>query len=215
MTANTYENHGKLWTNEHYATLFRLFCENVSVSGIARELGRQTDAVMAKLARVRLADELTGKVCERDHPRAGSLRDYYALVVSGAIPKDLNYPPTQAYVKQALERARSGAPSESSLKTVADGCLSSTQVAPAHTNTDKDTDTMQFTIQHLLNGRDIATMSDDEIFRVIAQTEAEIDKLDQIKSKPARLVKLIAQKRGDLEKLIAFLNAQDDAQQAA
>lgn len=74
---------------------------------------------------------------------------------------------------------------------------------------------MQFTIQHLLNGRDITTMSDDEIFRVIAQTEAEIDKLDQIKTKPTRLVKLIEQKRADLAKLIDFLNAQDEAAQAA
>jgi hypothetical protein len=52
---NDYENHGKLWTNEHYADLFRYFTQNISITGIARELGRQSDAVMAKLSRANLA----------------------------------------------------------------------------------------------------------------------------------------------------------------
>lgn len=207
---NNYENHGKLWTNDHYADLFRYFTQNISITGIARELGRQRDDVRAKLSRANLADEIPGKVLARADPWAAELREYYHLAASGVIQPG-TFPPTRNHVRQVLEYQRA----QFTATSVDEWAKSSAQFAHDAPNTDKDTDTMQFTIQHLLNGRDIATMSDDEIFRVIAQTEAEIDKLDQIKTKPTRLVKLIEQKRADLAKLIDFLNAQDEAAQAA
>lgn len=51
--------------------------------------------------------------------------------------------------------------------------------------------TIKITNLTLVNGQDISKLSDDEIFDLIAATEKEIDKLEAIGTKPAKLVKKI------------------------
>jgi hypothetical protein len=56
-------------------------------------------------------------------------------------------------------------------------------------------------------GADAATLSDGDIFRKIGQLEAQIETLNKIKAKPAKLLKVIADTQADIDKLVAFVDA--------
>lgn len=74
-----------------------------------------------------------------------------------------------------------------------------------------------FTTQTLLNGTDIAKMSDDQIYAAISAKKAQIDNLEKIEPKPARLAKQITDAKADLAALVAYLDKLDakDASAAA
>ena len=60
-------------------------------------------------------------------------------------------------------------------------------------------------------GVDAATMSDTPIFRKIASIEQEIDKLDQIKRKPKKLVAAIETMRVDVVALCEYVDGREAA----
>ena len=63
-------------------------------------------------------------------------------------------------------------------------------------------------IEHktFINGSDAEQMSDTDIFKKIANLEAEIAKYEQIKAKPAKLVKVIGDLQADILKLVEFVD---------
>lgn len=58
----------------------------------------------------------------------------------------------------------------------------------------------------MINGIDASTMSDDEIFGVIATVEAQIRDLDSIDTKPSKLGKKIEKMHKDLAKIRAYVD---------
>lgn len=69
--------------------------------------------------------------------------------------------------------------------------------------------TITITTPTLVNGRDVAGMSDAQVYDLIRQAEREIADLSSIANKPARLVKAIADKQAGIDALVAAVNARD------
>lgn len=61
----------------------------------------------------------------------------------------------------------------------------------------------------LINGVDITTFKDSEIYSLIAAQEAEIDTLDKIKTKPKKLVAEIEKRKAGIEALVAYLDSKE------
>lgn len=61
----------------------------------------------------------------------------------------------------------------------------------------------------LLNGVDIAKSDDDALYALIAEQEAEIEKLLKIKNKPKRLKAKIEQHQAGITALVAYLDSRD------
>ncbi len=64
------------------------------------------------------------------------------------------------------------------------------------------------TTKTFANDRDIATMSDSEIYELIASEEAKIKELDKIENKPKRLVDEVAKRRAGIAALVTHLDSQ-------
>jgi len=67
---------------------------------------------------------------------------------------------------------------------------------------------IQVTTKTLVNGRDVSTMSDAEVFELIAAQEAKIKELEAIESKPKKLTAEIAKRKEGIAALVAHLDAQ-------
>lgn len=63
--------------------------------------------------------------------------------------------------------------------------------------------------QTLVNGRQVESYSNAELYRLISDAEKEIELLESIKHKPARLTKEIDSKRSALKGLISMLDELD------
>ena len=61
----------------------------------------------------------------------------------------------------------------------------------------------------LINGVDITTFKDSEIYSLIAAQEAEIETLDKIKTKPKKLVAEIEKRKAGIEALVAYLDSKE------
>ena len=65
------------------------------------------------------------------------------------------------------------------------------------------------TTKHYINGTDISTMSNAQLYRLIADQEASIAGLEAIKKKPQSLKKEIATRQASIDTLVAFLDERD------
>ena len=66
---------------------------------------------------------------------------------------------------------------------------------------------IKITTKTFANGVDLSTMSDSEVFDMIAAQEAEIKKLQSIETKPNRLVAEIADRQAGIFALVAHLDS--------
>ena len=60
-----------------------------------------------------------------------------------------------------------------------------------------------------VNGTDITSWSDGDIYNLIAQQEKDIEKLEDIQNKPKRLENEIAERKAGIQALVDHLNARD------
>jgi len=69
--------------------------------------------------------------------------------------------------------------------------------------------TTNITIEHrtLVNGRNIKDYKDAEVYDLIGQQEAEVERLEKIKNKPKMLVKEIADRKAGIQALVDYLDA--------
>ena len=65
------------------------------------------------------------------------------------------------------------------------------------------------TTKHYINGTDISSLSNAQLFQLIAQQEASIKELEAITNKPNSLTKEIADRKASIDTLVAFLNDRD------
>jgi len=66
---------------------------------------------------------------------------------------------------------------------------------------------MKITTKTLLNGKDIAELTNEQLFESIAQAEAEIAKLEAIKTKPNALLAKIGELHEGINALVAHMDA--------
>lgn len=67
---------------------------------------------------------------------------------------------------------------------------------------------IQVTTKTLVNGQDVANMSDASIYELIAAQEAKIKELEAIENKPKKLTAEIAKRKEGIAALVAHLDAQ-------
>lgn len=82
----------------------------------------------------------------------------------------------------------------------------SSQPAPQE-NTMTKSNIIEITTKTFLNGVDLATRPDAEIYDAIAQQEADIKTLEAINAKPKRLVAEIEKRKAGIAALVAFLDS--------
>ena len=82
----------------------------------------------------------------------------------------------------------------------------STQSFPEHKAM---TTILTLTTKHYINGTDISTLSNSQIYNLIAQQEAAIKDLEAITNKPNSLTKEIADRKASIQTLVDFLNNRD------
>lgn len=68
---------------------------------------------------------------------------------------------------------------------------------------------IEVTTKTLVNGQDVATMSDSSIYELIAAQEAKIAELDAIKTKPKKLVAEIEKRQAGIVALVAYLDSKE------
>ena len=88
--------------------------------------------------------------------------------------------------------------------------------APTFTSTPKEdpimaktTTPIEVTTKTLVNGTDVSTMTDSEIYALIASEEALIEDLKKIKAQPKRLVAEIEKRQAGINALVAYLDSKE------
>lgn len=198
-------NHGGNWsTPQHYAVLAR-YLQGESLQSIANHMGRTRVSIIGQLSkRPTLAVDIWG------NPYPGDKDNSRLQGTLEALEKDLK---ANGEWWKALSWYHFGDEDhyDDVMKIPGTGGTQVVSEATTEETTEvtiEDT-TMKFETIQLLNGRNIKDMSDAEIYKIIADTEHEIERLSAIKARPARLVKLIDQMTKGLHELVDFLNAQD------
>jgi len=69
---------------------------------------------------------------------------------------------------------------------------------------------IEITTKTLVNGTNVADLSDAAIYDLIAKQEAEIERLEAIKAKPKKLVAEIAKRREGIQALVNHLDSKAD-----
>lgn len=72
-----------------------------------------------------------------------------------------------------------------------------------------NTNILTLTTKHYINGTDIASLTNSQLYQMIAQQEASIKDLEAIANKPNSLTKEIADRKASIQTLVDFLNSRD------
>ena len=93
-------------------------------------------------------------------------------------------------------------------------CSKQTQPQPFPEYKAMNTSILTLTTKHYINGTNIASLSNSQIYNLIAQQEAAIKDLEAIANKPNSLTKEIADRKASIQTLVDFLNDRDAKAQA-
>ena len=185
-------NHGKLWSVVDRLIIAREYMRGSPTVSIAVAVGRKRDAVEAKL---------------NDFGLMG-MDQYYRV---GPLPE----PARRRGYERLVRKIEAGFPSQITAELLALEFLpdeytakygTSQPTTPATSTTSETTMTKLIEIKTLINGQDISTMEDRDLYRVIAKTEQEIKQLEAIEHKPKKLVKLIEDLKRDIGTLVALID---------
>lgn len=180
---------GHAWTDVEQMRLREAFTRGQSLEHIATSLERSGSAVLARLVEMRL-------LIRRD---LGNYR--YAYHVNDGFFIQHNF--FNPYAAQAVDPTSNPTPPWP--------CANPNPVSrPAKTATkEAPMTTIVFSVDTLttINGKNAADFSDDDIFKMIADTENAVAKLDAIKHKPAKLKKKIEDLNDVIAKLVAYVDA--------
>jgi hypothetical protein len=209
----SFKNYGKRWTDEEKDKLAWLF-SRFSLPGICRQLERPKAGVLAKLCEANLIHH--------------SYRDgkYYM----GAKPEPVDVTSARQAGKSAFFAHLYGT-SETTASTIQGKSFDAyimDEVFKHHNIHDSLHDAMRHVplgpdLQQLLkeptmntapnietktfiNGTDASAMTDAQIFSKIATLEAEHNRLDTIKAKPTKLVKVMEQITADIAALVTYVD---------
>lgn len=192
----TPRNHGKLWSLEDELTVIEMYRDGRGTRAIAEALGRMPDSIAGRCHKYGLCDEFY----EKWKPRDSDTVEIALHLIQDRIERgNKNWRPSTSFIEYLNHKRAEASASTSS------------EASNEIITTEKD-DTMNtklFSLQHLVNGQDITTMSDNDLYNAIAAAQADIDRLEKINPKPNRLVKQIETKKADLGALVAFINEQD------
>lgn len=189
-TGFKWERHGKLWTQTEKENLEYYFRQGRTLEELCNLMQRPAEGVVSQLHKRHLLK----------HKTQGWKHGYVYAV---GVPET------------ALELAQSRPYSQNSeslreISTPAKKEFSWTPT-PFHTTFIDDTgeDTMSKNIETktFIRGTEASSMSDNDIFRLIARLEGEAEVLGKIKVKSVKVAKAIADLNEDVQKLVEYLDS--------
>lgn len=184
----TFPNHGRLWTNAEEASLAREFCSGAPLKSICRGFGRTPAGILARLG-------LLGFL------KYNASASQYIVRKPPFNPFDLA-PSTAALADTIVDT------NDSLVDAIAH--LQSFTTPRNQKETIMNTNTaIEITTKTLVNGVDVNSLSDAQIYDAIAKQEAEITKLDAIKNKPQRLRTEIERRQAGIKALVDYLDSKD------
>lgn len=162
---------------------------------------RQREIIRAHL--IRLQEFIPGSFMKRDRE---SLRRYFNDRYGITTP----LLPPAAQVEPTYDLLAPEKPQEAQKPTAKAAYTYKTETLPEHPAMSQN---LTLTTKHYLNGQDIETLSNAQLFDAIAKQEAAIESLQAIKKKPASLQREIKERQESIDKLVAFLDERDSKRQ--
>lgn len=207
-------NHGKIWDAAFYAELLLKFWNGDSIDKIARNIGRKKDSVTSKLANIKLGDyNLNGDFVEenRDVPYVAALITKFLRQME--IHKTnfaLCYSEDVKIIALRWLDSHSDYLTAPEMTYIRFICQDTTIIGPVPQREGETEMPKFFENNYLLNGKELAKMSDSEIYAAISAEEQAIDKLRLICYQPKRLKNEILERSKRLMEFVAFIDKLDE-----
>lgn len=177
--------YGRPWEDHEYTMLKQLFWSDKNLEQICIAMNRPPNGVLNKLREARCVefDQSGLRYVVRKKTPANS-----AIPVT-SVPDNA---PTQEFGEVVIDRAIP----QSTTPTYQEILMNKTDIIKIETKT-------------LVNGVDVATMDDSEVYSLIHAQEALIEDLDKIKAKPKKLVAEIEKRKAGIQALVDYLDSKE------
>jgi hypothetical protein len=190
--------HGMIWTDDELNTLRQFVTKGLSLESICVELQRPADGVINKLRQTHMIATELG-------PGGYPVYSYtkHILAFQQQAPDEL-----KAEIDGHINRAQEHF---SKIEAIAAELQEFSPPIPEKELPIMNAKTaiIEVTTQTLVNGKDVKDFSDAEVYQLIADQEAEIDRLNAIKAKPKKLVAEIEKRQAGIAALVAYLDSKE------
>lgn len=196
---------GLRWTDDEERALVRMFLSGSTLKNVAQDLQRAPSALVERLVDLRYLQREAYEVYKyRYLVRLPPLKHATTELGYTPIPDDYlaDIPGTVEVPRERLQQevADHLTQAANSFQSLANNLkeiiMSKTEIITIETKT-------------LINGVEISTFKDSEIYSLIAAQESEINSLEQIKAKPKKLIAEIEKRKAGIEALVAYLDSKE------
>jgi len=198
--------HGMIWDDAELDKLCALSSKGLSLESLCIELQRPADGVINKLKQRRM---ITTDLAPGGYPvyhYAKGIECWQASASTGALTVDLKTMRTE--IEDHINRANKHF---SKAEAIAAELQEFSPPTPEKELPIMNAKTaiIEVTTKTLINGIDIKEYSDAQVYQLIADQEAEIDRLSTIKAKPKKLVAEIEKRQAGIAALVAYLDSKE------
>lgn len=191
------DRHGTIWNDAELNKLRQLSAKGMSLETICKLLQRPADGVINKL---RQTNMIATELSPGGYPVYSFTR--HILTFQNQTPDEL-----KTEIDGHINRAQAHLSKFEVISTELPELPSTTpEKEPIM---DAKTTIIEVTTKTLVNGKDVKEMPDAEIYQLIADQEAEIERLNAIKAKPKKLVAEIEKRQGGIAALVAYLDSKE------
>lgn len=177
--------YGRPWEDHEYAMLKQLFWGGKNLEQICIAMNRPPNGVLTKLREVRCVEfDLSG----------------YRYIVRKKTPSNSAVPITSVPDKAPLQEFGG---------VVIDSAISQPITLTFQETLMNKTDIIKIETKTFVNGVDVTTMDDSEVYSLIRAQEALIEDLDKIKTKPKKLVAEIEKRKAGIQALVDYLDSKE------
>lgn len=177
--------YGRPWEDHEYVMLKQLFWGGKNLEQICIAMSRPPSGVLNKLHEAKCVEfNLSG----------------YHYVVRKKTPANSAVPFTPVPDK---------APPQEFGEVIIDGAVSQPTTPTYQEILMNKTDIIKIETKTYVNGTDVATLSDSEIYSLIAAQEAQVEELEKIKTKPKKLVAEIEKRKAGIQALVDYLDSKE------
>ena len=177
--------YGRPWEDHEYTMLKQLFWGGKNLEQICIAMNRPPSGVLNKL---------------RETKCAALDQSGYRYVVRKKTPTNSAVPITSMPDKAPLQEFGG---------VVIDSAISQPITLTFPEILMNKTDIIKIETKTYVNGVDVATMDDSEIYSLIAAQEAQVEELEKIKTKPKKLVAEIEKRKAGIQALVDYLDSKE------
>lgn len=177
--------YGRPWEDHEYTMLKQLFWGGKNLEQICIAMNRPPSGVLNKL---------------RETKCAALDQSGYRYIVRKKTPANSAVPVTSVPDK---------APSQEFGEVIIDSAVSQPTPLTFQEILMNKTDIIKIETKTYVNGTDVATLSDSEIYSLIAAQEAQVEELEKIKTKPKKLVNEIEKRKAGIQALVDYLDSKE------